>query len=68
MKSIKLNDILRLENLDNVKIRFNLMFKQNWNQIEVFNSIGTLNYFEKAFLVFEASKGPNCYECAITSY
>lgn len=36
MDSIKLNDILRLENLDNVKIRFNLMFKQNWNPIELF--------------------------------
>ena len=38
MDSIKLNDILRLENLSNVKIRFNLMFKQNWNPIEVFKN------------------------------
>lgn len=38
MNSIKLNDILRLENLDNVKIRFNLMFEQNWNPIEIFKN------------------------------
>lgn len=38
MNHIKLNDILRLDNLDNVKIRFNLMFAQNWNPIEVFKN------------------------------
>lgn len=38
MNSIKLNDILRLHNLNNVKIRFNLMFAQNWNPIEVFKN------------------------------
>lgn len=38
MESIKLNDILRLDNLDNVKIRFNLMFDQNWNPIEIFKN------------------------------
>lgn len=38
MDSIKLNDILKLENLDNVKIRFNLMFEQNWNPIELFKN------------------------------
>lgn len=38
MESIKLNDLLRIENLDNVKIRFNLMFRQNWNPIEVFKN------------------------------
>lgn len=38
MDNIKLNDILRLENLANVKIRFNLMFAQNWNPIELFKN------------------------------
>jgi hypothetical protein len=38
MDSIKLNDLLRLENLNNVKIRFNLMFAQNWNPIELFKN------------------------------
>ena len=38
MNSIKLNDILRLDNITNVKIRFNLMFAQNWNPIELFKN------------------------------
>lgn len=44
MNTIKLNDILRLDNLANVKIRFNLMFDGNWNPIELFknNEIDTL--------------------------
>lgn len=33
---VKLNDILQIKNLDNVKIRFNLMFDGNWNPIELF--------------------------------
>jgi len=44
MSSIKLNDVLKLDNLTNVKIRFNLMFGNNWNPIEIFknNEIHTL--------------------------
>ncbi len=38
MNSIKLNDILKLENLSNTKIRFNLMFDGNWNPIEMFKN------------------------------
>ncbi len=38
MNSMKLNDILRLDNLNNVKIRFNLMFAQNWNPIELYKN------------------------------
>ncbi|MCG7856688.1 GIY-YIG nuclease family protein [Flavihumibacter sediminis] len=38
MNSIKLNDILQLDNLQNVKIRFNLMFLNNWNPIELFKT------------------------------
>jgi len=38
MESIKLNDILKIDNLDNVKIRFNLMFGGNWNPIEMFKN------------------------------
>ena len=38
MNSIKLNDILKLDNVSNVKIRFNLMFDQNWNPIELFKN------------------------------
>lgn len=35
---ILLNEILKLENLDNVKIRFNLMVDGNWNPIELFKN------------------------------
>lgn len=35
---ILLNDILKLENLKNVKVRFNLMFRDNWNPIELFRN------------------------------
>ncbi len=35
---IFLNEILNLDNLENVKIRFNLMFDGNWNPIEYFKS------------------------------
>lgn len=38
MKNIKLNEILRLEDLENVRIRFNLMFGENWNPIELFKN------------------------------
>lgn len=38
MESIKLNDILQLNDLNNVKVRFNLMFAQNWNPIELFKN------------------------------
>jgi len=38
MDSIKLNDILQFNNLNNVKIRFNLMFAHNWNPIELFKN------------------------------
>jgi hypothetical protein len=33
---ILLNDILRLKDLDNVRLRFNLMFRGNWNPVEFF--------------------------------
>ena len=36
MNSIKLNDILKLDNLNNTKIRFNLMVGGNWSPIEMF--------------------------------
>ena len=41
---ILLNEILNIENLDNVKIRFNLMVDDNWNPIEIFknNDLDTL--------------------------
>lgn len=38
MDSIKLNDILGLSDLQNVRVRFNLMFRDNWNPIEIFKN------------------------------
>jgi hypothetical protein len=38
MNKISLNDILNLDDLDNVKVRFNLMFGGNWNPLEVFKN------------------------------
>lgn len=38
MSSIKLNDILQFDDLKDIKIRFNLMFEDNWNPIEVFKN------------------------------
>lgn len=35
---ILLNEILKLDDLENVKIRFNLMFRDNWNPIETFKN------------------------------
>ena len=37
---ILLNDILKMDDLENVKIRFNLQFRDNWNPIEVFKKDG----------------------------
>ena len=38
---ILLNEILKLDDLNNVKIRFNLMFKGNWNPIDFFKNADT---------------------------
>ena len=38
MTPIKINDLLRLTDLSNVKIRLNLMFEENWNPIELFQN------------------------------
>jgi len=38
---ILLNEILKLDNLENVKIRFNLMFNDNWNPIEIYKNEDT---------------------------
>lgn len=37
-EKILLNEILKLENLNNVKVRFNLMFAGNWNPMEFYKN------------------------------
>ncbi len=56
MESIKLNDILRLDNLKNVKIRFNLMFAQNWNPIELFKNGDISTMLEGQYWNYNKSK------------
>jgi hypothetical protein len=38
MNKIRLNDILQLKGFENVKVRFNIMFEDNWNPIEIFKN------------------------------
>ena len=65
MDKIKLNDILRIENLENAKIRFNLQFGKNWNPIEIFKNgdITTMlnghyhNYNKKSYKVGQITIG-----------
>lgn len=65
MNRIKLNDILRIDNIVNVKIRFNLMVEDNWNPIELFKNgdISTIlgghyhNYNKKAYTVGQTTIG-----------
>ena len=33
-----LNELLRFDDLSNVKVRFNLMFKGNWNPVDIFKA------------------------------
>ena len=56
MESIKLNDILKLVNLNNVKIRFNLMFAQNWNPIELFKNGDTTTMLEGQYWNYNKKK------------
>lgn len=56
MNSIKLNDILKIENLQNVKIRFNLMFANNWNPIETFKNKETKLLFDGHYSNYTKNK------------
>jgi len=56
MDKIKLNDILRLTDLDNVKIRFNLMFGGNWNPIEIFKDKNTQLLLDGHYWNYESKK------------
>lgn len=41
VEKIKLTDIIKIENLSNVKIRFNIMIDDNWTPIELFKNGNT---------------------------
>jgi len=53
---ILLNEILRLDNLNNVKIRFNLMFKGNWNPIDIFKNADTDTLLEGQYWNYKKNK------------
>lgn len=62
---IYLNDILKLDDIDNIKIRFNIMFNDNWNPIEIYKNADfkTIlgghyhNYNNKAYKVGQTTIG-----------
>lgn len=56
MNSIKLNDILRLSDLKNVKIRFNIMFDNNWNPIEAFANNNRKLFLEGQYWNYHKNK------------
>jgi hypothetical protein len=53
---ILLNEILKLDDLNNVKIRFNLMFKDNWNPIDFFKNSDTDTLLEGQYWNYKRNK------------
>ncbi|MEO1209527.1 MAG: GIY-YIG nuclease family protein [Cyanobacteria bacterium J06638_20] len=53
---ILLNDIFNLGDLDNVKIRFNLMFEGNWNPIEIFKDGNTAILLSGQYWNYQSKK------------
>ena len=53
---ILLNEILKLDDLNNVKIRFNLMFKGNWNPIDFFKNADTDTLLEGQYWNYKKNK------------
>ena len=56
VNKILLNEILKLDNLANVKIRFNLMFRDNWNPIEIFKNDASDILLEGQYWNYKKSK------------
>jgi len=53
---IKLNDILNLGSLENVKLRFNLMFGGIWNPIEIFKNKNFQHLLDGHYWNYEGKK------------
>jgi hypothetical protein len=53
---ILLNEILKLDDLQNVKIRFNLMFRGNWNPIDFFKNADTDTLLEGQYWNYKRNK------------
>ena len=56
MNTIKLNDILKIQDISNVKIRFNLMFGGNWNPIETFKNNETQKLLDGHYWNYNKNK------------
>ena len=56
MDKIKLNDILQITDLENVKIRFNLMFGGDWNPIEIFKNKNIQRLLDGHYWNYESKK------------
>lgn len=53
---IVLNDVLKMDDILNVKIRFNLMFDGNWNPIEIFKNNNQATLLEGHYWNYEKKK------------
>lgn len=56
MDKIKLNDILQLTDLENVKVRFNLMFGGDWDPIGIFKSGNIQRLLDGHYWNYESKK------------
>lgn len=56
LNKIMLNEVLKLDNIENVKIRFNLMFRDNWNPIEIFKQDDIEILLEGQYWNYKSSK------------
>lgn len=53
---IYLNDLLQLKDLENVKIRFNLMFSGNWNPTEIYKQKDTITLLDGHYHNYKRNK------------
>lgn len=56
MHKILLNDILKLDDLDNVKVRFNIMMDDNWSPIEIFKNSDTVSMLRGQYWNYSKKK------------
>ena len=54
---ILLNELLKFDDLSNVKIRFNLMFRGNWNPVDVFKDANTEALLEGHYWNYKSKNG-----------
>lgn len=55
-KKILLSDIINFDDLNNVKIRFNLMFNDNWNPTDIFKNADTATMLNGQYWNYKKSK------------